>query len=95
MYLIIGKKKTAASKFSKKAEKSNSSSSSSSSSGEDKGRVSARVKLGEVDVVPEIVETVVQSSKQVIGADLSEAGAVLECYRVTRWLSVYLLIAIL
>ena len=93
MYLIIGKKKTAASKFSKKAEKSNSS--SSSSSGEDKGRVSARVKLGEVDVVPEIVETVVQSSKQVIGADLSEAGAVLECYRVTRWLSVYLLIAIL
>jgi hypothetical protein len=92
MYLIIGKKKTAASKFSKKAEKSNSS---SSSSGEDKVRVSARVKLGEVDVVPEIVETVVQSSKQVIGADLSEAGAVLECYRVTRWLSVYLLIAIL
>ena len=57
--------------------------------------MSARVKLGEVDVVPEIVETVVQSSKQVIGADLSEAGAVLECYRVTRWLSVYLLIAIL
>jgi hypothetical protein len=92
MYIIIGKKKTAASKFSKKAEKSNSS---SSSSGEDKVRVSARVKLGEVDVVPEIVETVVQSSKQVIGADLSEAGAVLECYRVTRWLSVYLLIAIL
>jgi hypothetical protein len=72
MYLIIGKKKTAASKLSKEAERS----SSSSSSGEDNGRVSARAKLGEV-VVPEIVNTVVQSSKQVIGADLSEAGCVL------------------
>jgi hypothetical protein len=75
MYLIIGKKKTAASKFSKEAERSNSS--SSSSSGEGKGRVSARAKLGEVDVVPQIIEAVVQSSKQVIGADFSEAGAVL------------------
>ena len=73
MYLIIGKKKTAASKHSKEAERS----SSISSSGEDNGRVSARAKLGEV-VVPEIVNTVVQSSKQVIGADLSEAGCVLE-----------------
>jgi hypothetical protein len=89
MYLIIGKKKTAASKLSKEAE-----SSSSSSSGEDKGRVSARAKLDEVDV-PEIVNTVVQSSKQVIGADLSEAGCVLEFYRVARLLGVYILIFII
>jgi hypothetical protein len=50
--------------------------------------------LGEVDA-SEIVKTVVQSSEQVISPDLSEAGAVLECYRVARWLSVYLLIVIL
>ena len=35
--------------------------------------------LGEVDSSV-IVKTVVQSSEQVISADLSEAGAVLECY---------------
>ena len=35
--------------------------------------------LGEVDA-SEIVKTVVQSSEQVISTDLSEAGAVLECY---------------
>lgn len=92
MYLIIGKKKTAASKHSKEA--GGSSSSSSSSSGEGKGRVSARAKLREVDVA-EIVETVVQSSKQVIGADLSEAGWVLEFYRVARLLGVYILIFII
>jgi hypothetical protein len=90
MYLIIGKKKTAASKLSKEAERS----SSSSSSGEDKGRVSARAKLGEVDV-PEIVNAVVQSTKQVIGADLSKAGCVLEFYRVARLLGVYILIFII
>jgi hypothetical protein len=73
MYLIIGKKKTAASKLSKEDKRS---SSSSSSSGEDKGRVSARAKLSEVDV-PEIVNAVVKSSTQVIGADISEAGCVL------------------
>ena len=55
-----------------------------------KGLVSARVVsqleyqnqeliLGEVDSSV-IVKTVVQSSEQVISADLSEAGAVLECY---------------
>jgi hypothetical protein len=85
-------KKTAASKFSKESERSNSSSSSSSK--EDKRRVSARAKLGEV-VVPEIVNTVVQSSKQVIGADISEAGCVLEFYRVARLLGVYILIFII
>ena len=90
MYLIIGKKKTAASKLSKEDKRS----SGSSSSGEDKGRVSARAKLGEVDV-PEIVNAVVQSSKQVIGADLSEAGCVLEFYRVARLLGVYILIFII
>jgi len=51
--------------------------------------------LDEVDASSEIVKTVVQSSEQVISPDLSEAGAVLECYRVARWLSVYLLIVIL
>ena len=91
MYLIIGKKITAASKLSKEAERS---SSSSSSSGEDKERVSARAKLGEVDV-PEIVNTVVQSSKQVICADLSKAGCVLEFYQVARLLGVYILIFII
>ena len=91
MYLIIGKKKTAASKLSKEDKRS---SSSSSSSGEDKGRVSARAKLGEVDV-PEIVNAVVQSSTQVIGADISEAGCVLEFYRVARLLGVYILIFII
>jgi hypothetical protein len=35
--------------------------------------------LGEVDA-SEIVKTVVQSSEQVISTDISEAGAVLECY---------------
>jgi hypothetical protein len=91
MYLIIGKKKTAASKLSKEGKRS---SGSSSSSGEDKGRVSARAKLGEVDV-PEIVNAVVQSSKQVLGADISEAGCVLEFYRVARLLGVYILIFII
>jgi hypothetical protein len=86
MHLIIGKKKP---KHSKDAERS-----SSSSSGEDKGRVSARPKLGQVDV-PEIVDTGVQSSKQVIRADLSEAGCVLEFYRVARLLGVYILIFII
>ena len=90
MYLIIGKKKTAASKLLIEDKRSNSS----SSSGEDKGRLSARAKLGEVDV-PEIVDTVVQSSKQVICADLSEAGCVLEFYRVARLLGVYILIFII
>ena len=90
MYLIIGKKKTAASKLLIEDKRSNSS----SSSGEDKGRVSARAKLGEVDV-PEIVNAVVQSSKQVIGADISEAGCVLEFYRVARLLGVYILIFII
>ena len=90
MYLIIGKKKTAASKLSKEDKRSISS----SSSGEDKGRVSARAKLGEVDV-PEIVNAVVQSSTQVIGADISEAGCVLEFYRVARLLGVYILIFII
>ena len=90
MYLIIGKKKTATSKLLKEDKRS----SCSSSSGEDKGRVSARAKLGEVDV-PEIVNAVVQSSKQVKGADLSEAGCVLEFYRVARLLGVYILIFII
>jgi len=89
MYLIIGKKKTAASKLLIEDKRSNSS-----SSGEDKGRLSARAKLGEVDV-PEIVNAVVQSSKQVKGADLSEAGCVLEFYRVARLLGVYILIFII
>ena len=90
MYLIIGKKKTAASKLSKEDKRSNSS----SSSGEDKGRVSARAKLSEVDV-PEIVNAFVKSSTQVIGADISEAGCVLEFYRVARFLGVYILIFII
>ena len=90
MYLIIGKKKTAASKLPLEDKRS----SSSSSSRKDKGRVSARAKLGEVDV-PEIVNAVVQSSKQVKGADLSEAGCVLEFYRVARLLGVYILIFII
>ena len=90
MYLIIGKKKTAASKLLIEDKRSNSS----SSSGEDKGRVSARAKLGQVNV-PEIVNTVVQSSKQVIGMDLSKAGCVLEFYRVARLLGVYILIFII
>ena len=89
MYLIIGKKKTAASKLPLEDKRS-----SSSSSRKDKGRVSARAKLGEVDV-PEIVNAVVQSSKQVIGADISEAGCVLEFYRVARLLGVYILIFII
>ena len=77
----------------------------SRSSGSDSGMVSARdvsqleyqnqeLIFGEVDA-SDNVKTVVQSSKQVISPDLSEAGAVLECYRVARWLSVYLLIVIL
>ena len=90
MYLIIGKKKPAASKLPREDKRS----SSSSSSGEDKGRVSARAKLVEVDV-SEIVNTVVQSSKQVKGADLSDAGCVLEFYRVARLLGVYILIFII